>query len=450
MKPKESPLESQADLFRSRLSQILDHKHPLYQLADRIDWSVFDEKFAPLYVEDVGRPGLPTRLMVGLHYLKMMFDESDESVVERFLENPYWQYFCGYDYFQHELPLDPSSMSRWRRRVGVEGIEELLGETIETAQRVGLLRRRAMGRLNVDTTVQEKAVAFPTDSRLYHKARRALVREAKRLGIGLRQSYKRLSKRALAKQGRYSHARQMRRARREAKRLRIYLGRVIRDIERKCSEPDGKLGRLLEIAKRIHEQQKHDKGKVYSVHAPEVECIAKGKAHKRYEFGCKVAAVSTSVGNWIVGIDALHGNPYDGHTLEGSLEQAQRLTGWEARDVYVDKGYRGAGKRFEKIRVHSPGARKGLTRSERRWLKRRSAIEPVIGHLKSDCRMDRNYLKGRDGDRMNAMLAGAGLNMRKLLRAFLRLIFGRLWAAGFAHFLNLTPLRFPALHATAR
>ena len=287
---------SQGDLFRSQLEQILNREHPLYRLANEIDWSVFEEEFGSLYVDNVGRPGLPIRWVVGLHYLKYSFNESDESVVERFLENPYWQYFCGFEYFEHEIPLDPSSLVRWRRRVGPLGMEKLLKETIETAKRKGVMKARQLERVNVDTTVQEKAVAFPTDARLYHKMRRALVRMAKREGIELRQSFERLSKRALQMQGRYSHARQMRRAKRETKKLRVYLGRVLRDLQRKCPDGSGAWGHLFSLANRILGQQRADHNKVYSIHAPEVECISKGKVHKRYEFGCKVGLVTTSRG----------------------------------------------------------------------------------------------------------------------------------------------------------
>lgn len=277
MRPKDHPeSKAQADMFRSKLTNILNHRHPLYTLADRIEWKVFEGSFGPLYDEGMGRPAIPIRVMVGLHYLKHAYSESDESVVEKFLENPYWQHFCGFEYFQHELPIDPSSMTRWRKRVGSNGIEKLLKETIETAKRGKLLKRVDVDRLNVDTTVQEKAIAFPTDARLYHKARRRLVKEAKRMGIGLRQSYRRLSKRAFIKQSRYAHAKQFKRARRETRRLRTYLGRVIRDIRRQCPEPDERFAKLLAIAERIHGQKRHDKNKMYSLWAPEVECISKG------------------------------------------------------------------------------------------------------------------------------------------------------------------------------
>jgi IS5 family transposase len=261
-------------------------------------------------VENVGRPGLPTRLVVGLHYLTHAFNESDESVVGRFLENPYWQYFCGFEYFQHELPLDPSSLVRWRKRLGPERLEKMLVQTLETAKRGKLLTQRHVEQVNVDTTVQEKAVAFPTDARLYHKARRALVRAAKEWNIDLRQNYERVGKGALIMQGRYAHARQLKRAKQQTRRLRIFLGRVMRDIRRKCQAPDESLSRLLTISERIFSQTRKDPHKVYSVHALEVECIAKGKAHTKYEFGCKVAMGTSSLKNWVLAIDALHGNPF--------------------------------------------------------------------------------------------------------------------------------------------
>jgi IS5 family transposase len=321
MQPKNNKKKgNQIHLFKSRLEQILNKDHPLYLLSGKIDWIVFEKQFGVLYAEGVGRPGKPIRLLVGLHYLKYTYNESDETVIERFLENPYWQYFCGCEYFQHELPIDPSLLTKWRKRVGSEGLEKLLQETIETAKRGKLLNKRHIERVNVDTTVQEKAIAFPTDARLYYKMLRGLVHLAKQRGINLRQTYERVGKKALARQGRYSHARQMKRARRETKRLKTYLGRLTRDIQRKEKKPDESLSKQLELARRLLKQKKTDKGKLYSIHAPEVECISKGKVHKRYEFGCKVSMVSTSRGNWVVGIQAVHGNPYDGHTLEEALK----------------------------------------------------------------------------------------------------------------------------------
>lgn len=397
MRPKKTE-HGQVELFRSRLEQIINMEHSLVKAAAQIDWAGLEDHFGRLYVDGQGRPGLPTRLMVGLHYLKYAFDMGDETAVERFLENPYWQYFCGFEYFQHELPLDPTSLVKWRHRIGEGGAEELLKKTIEAAVSGRVLCKRDVDKVNVDTTVQEKAIAFPTDAQLYLKARVVLVREAKARGIELRQTRK----------------------------LRTWLGRVIRDIRRKRHKPDSVLLEALDTAERIFTQQRHDKNKVYSMHAPEVECIAKGKAHKKYEFGCKASFVSTSKNNWIVGARAIHGNPYDGHTLEDALAQSERVVGSKAKDVYCDRGYRGVKTReaLADYNIHLPNwRRKGLTRTERKWLRRRSAIEPIIGHLKEDNRLSRNHLLGKVGDQMNAILAACGFNLRKLLRAFLRFIF---------------------------
>jgi transposase, IS5 family len=417
MRPPTPPQSAADDPQRVRLALLLSHEHPLYQLAEAIDWTRFEADLGALYTEDVGRPGLPTRLMVGLHYLKYLFDESDETVVAKFVENPYWQHFCGSLYFEHELPCHPTSLVKWRRRLGTAGVEKLLTETLSTAKREGALHEREIKRVNVDTTVQEKAIAFPTDARLYHKARRALVRMAGSAGIPLRQTYVRLGKQALARQGRYAHARQMKRARRETKRLRQYLGRVIRDIRRKCARPAPALKLLLEQSERIFRQQRHDTKKLYSLHAPEVECIAKGKAHKPYEFGCKVAVVTTSKSNWVVGISAVHENPYDGATLSPALKQVERTTAVRPEEAFVDRGFKGATHHPAGVAVYISG-RKRLQRTLKALLRRRSAIEPVIGHLKQEHGLERNHLLGQEGDRINALLTGCGFNLRKLWRFF--------------------------------
>jgi IS5 family transposase len=444
MQPPRSAVDDQGDLFRSRLDQLLDAAHPLYKLADATDWKVFEREFEPLYHAETGRPGLPIRLLVGLHYLKYLHDVSDEIVVATWLENPYWQYFCGGTYFQHRFPCNPTTLVKWRQRVGADGLEKLLQETLAIAQRSGLLPAQELKQVNVDTTVQEKAVAFPTDARLYNKARRAVVRVAKTQGLPLRQSYERLGPRALQQQGRYSAARQGRRAKRETKRLRTYLGRVLRDVRRQCVrlEEQGKvipatLKEQLERAQRIYAQERKDRNKLYSMHAPEVECIAKGKVHQKYEFGCKVQIVTTSRQGWVVGIDAAHaevrsevgdhdkaeggthtgsGTPYDGATLKPALDQMERLTGSKPKTACVDRGFRGSKYHPEEVEVLVSG-RRGLSAPLKKLLKRRAAIEPVIGHIKAEHGLDRNYLKGREGDRINAMLSGCGFNLRKLLRA---------------------------------
>jgi IS5 family transposase len=329
MKPKKQT--PQCELFGAHLSELLNPEHPLYLLANQIDWRQFDLAIDACYADELGRPGVNTRLMVGLMYLKYTFSESDESVVARWVENPYWQLFCGCQYMQHDPPVDSSMMSKWRKRVGAERLEKLLEATIHTALAMKALKPHELQQVNVDTTVQEKAIAFPTDARLYHKMRIALVRYAKALGIPLRQNYRFVGKKTLFWQHRYAHARQMKRAAKMTRKLKTLLGRVVRDIERKARKIRGKIAdeplrELLALAQRLLAQERDSKNKIYSVHAPEVECIAKGKAHKRYEFGCKASVATTSKSNWIVGAQALHGNPYDGHTLAGAIEQIERLT----------------------------------------------------------------------------------------------------------------------------
>ncbi len=415
MKPKQP--DNHPDLFRSQLSQILNLKHPLCRLAEQINWERIEQQIDTVYSDGPGYPPLPTRLLVGLHYLKYTFDESDEGVVERWVENPYWQYFCGFEYLQHELPLHPTSLVKWRQRVG-DKLEALLEETIKVAFDVGALRRTAIKHVNVDTTVQEKAIAFPTDARLYQKMRVTLVREAEHRDIKLRQSFRRVGKKAFIMQGRYASARQMKRATRQTRLLKTYLGRVTRDIDRKADAGDEALQVLLDRSYRLLSQQRNDKDKLYSVHEPEVRCIAKGKAHKRYEFGAKASFVTSSKGNWLLSAQSLQGNPYDGHTLAGALEQTEALTGIIPEFAYCDQGYRGHrlnGTTEVRIVGKIPKRAKA---SVRRWMKRRAAIEPTIGHLKSDHRMGRNYLKGSSGDKANVVLAAAAYNLAKLLAWF--------------------------------
>jgi IS5 family transposase len=300
--------------------------------------------------------------------------------------------------------------------VGADRLVELLQETIALAKREGHVSQRDLERVIVDTTVQEKNITYPTDSKLLYKSIQKLVGAARSRSIALRQSYLRVGKIAAVKASRYAHARQYQRMRRCLRKLRTYVGRLIRDIRRKASHPDEALVTLLARADRVRQQQPHDTHKLYSLHEPEVQCISKGKAHKRYEFGQKVAVASTNRGNWMVAAQLLPDNPYDGHTLADTLTAVQAVTGVAVTDAYVDKGYRGHGC-THRVNVHLPGQRGGAgSRAERRRRRRRSAIEPKIGHLKSDHRMDRCFLTGLAGDAINAVLAAAASNLRKLLR----------------------------------
>jgi len=416
MKPQPPPDSPTEDLFRHRLDNLIDTRHELVKLCELIDWERFDAQWGEAFCE-VGRPAIATRLIAGLHYLKHTFGLSDEQVVKRWAENPYWQYFCGETYFQHALPLNPSSLTRWRQRLGETGVESLLRATIEAAIHAKAVNARDLKRVTVDSTVQEKAIAFPTDSRLYHRARVRLVRLAKAHGVPLRQSYARVGPRLLFQNNRYGHARQLRRQRRTTAKLKTVLGRVYRDIERRLPDQSASVQAAfrepMALTQRLLEQQRHDKQKLYALHAPEVECIAKGKAHKRYEFGVKVSIVTTNRSNLVVGAQSLPGNPYDGHTLGRALAQVERLTGQRPERCYVDLGYRGHD--VTDVEVFKARQKRGVTRSIRRELKRRNAIEPIIGHMKTDGLLHRNHLKGTQGDAINVILCGAGQNMRLIL-----------------------------------
>ena len=429
MKPQSRPDSPTDDLFRHRLENLIDTRHELIRLAELIDWERFDRQWGAVFCE-TGRPAIATRLIAGLHYLKHTYGLSDEQVVQRWAENPYWQYFCGEVYFQHELPVNPSSLTRWRQRLGEQGMESLLTATITVAIESQAVKACDLKRVTVDTTVQEKAIAFPTDSKLYNRARERLVRLAKAHDIPLRQSYVRVGPRLLFKNNRYGHARQLRRQRRTTAKLKTVLGRVVRDIERRLAErPESVRAAFTEplaLTRRLLEQQRHDNKKLYALHAPEVECIAKGKAHKRYEFGVKVSIATTNRSNLVIGAQSLPGSPYDGHTLSSALQQVERLTGQHPERCYVDLGYRGHD--VTDVEVFKARQKRGVTRSIRRELKRRNAIEPIIGHMKNDGLLHRNHLKGTAGDAINVILCAAGQNLRLILN-YLRIFWPAIRAA---------------------
>ncbi len=414
MKPKSQPRD-EFELFQAHFDQLLNLDHELIVLASQIDWPGLDAVFADCYAPDIGAPAKAIRLMVGLQYLKYTFDKSDESVVAHWVENPYWQYFCGYTHMQHDCPIHPTSMTKWRNRVGPQRLEKLLAETIALAVREKHLRKPDLAQVTVDTTVQEKNITHPTDSKLLYRCIEKLVDAAKSRDIPLRQSYIRVGKKAAVMAGRYAHAKQFRRMRGRLRKLRTYVGRLIRDIRRKATDIDDELNVLLDRAERIRSQKPKDKKKLYSLHEPEVQCISKGKAHKRYEFGQKISVATTNRSNWFVASLLCKNNPYDGHTLTETLETVARVTGVAVTDAYVDKGYRGHGHTGETA-VHIAGqGQKNTPRSERKRRRRRSAIEPKIGHLKSDHRMRRCFLARLDGDAINAVLSAAGSNLRKIL-----------------------------------
>jgi len=424
MRPKERRDSGQSDLFKARLDQIVDLGHPLARLAGTIDWRFLEERFGGVYSDKPGQPPLPTRLMAGLSILKHMHNLSDEELCARWIENPYYQFFCGEEFFRHKLPFDRSSLTRWRQRMGEEKLVALIQESLNAATRTGAAKPSDFAKVIVDTTVQPKAVAFPTDAKLMHRARERLVRLAKKHGVTLRQSYARVGKHALIAYQRYAHAKQFKRANRALRSVRTYLGRVLRDIGRKIRD-DANLRQTfaepLSLAFRVRHQRQNQRGrKVYSLHAPEVECIGKGKAHRPYEFGVKVSVATTlnrsKGGQFIAHVKALPGNPYDGHTLKTVIPEIETQVGANLARIVADRGYRGHNAPpNHKLKVYISQQKRGVTEAIKRDLRRRSAVEPVIGHAKSEHRMGRNFLKGSHGDAANAVLAAAGYNFRRLL-----------------------------------
>jgi transposase, IS5 family len=457
------------DFFRSRLDAMIDLKHPLAVLATRLPWGAIEAALAPKLarqalpskrvqgqdllgsfevefgggVSPAGRPRLPVRLMASLLYLKNSFNLSDEELVERWAENVQWQFFSGMDYYEPRLPCDATQIGRFRRLLGEDGIEQLLKATIECAVQIKAVRPADLERVIVDSTVQSKAIAHPVDSRLLEIARHKVVSAAKRAGISLKQTHAQEGKTLRRKAGGYAHAKQFKRLRKTVKRQRTILGVVMREVQRKLDavqaavaagstpahEPSrpkalSDLMMWLERAERIRTQQRNTKNKLYALHAPEVECISKGKARNPYEFGVKVSLAVTHRQGLMVGARSFPGNPYDGHVLSAQLEQTTNLMqdlGRSPKQVIVDLGYRGVDADNPGVQIIHRGKYKSLSDHEKRLLKRRQAIEPLIGHTKADHRMDRCWLQGAVGDALHALCCAAGYNIRWLLRAIARL-----------------------------
>ena len=425
--------QEDTDLFnhKKRLEDIVDKNHPLVKLADSIDWEAIEKDLSVAYPSTTGRPNKPIRLMVGLHYLRYMFNLSDESIVWAYIENPYYQYFCGEKIFQHTFPIDRSSMSRFRERLKKKRVYRLLQETIQCGFKNHIIQPKSVKKAVIDSTVQEKNITYPTDAKLYYKAIVKLSQLAKRVGIQQRQSYVRVGKKLLIQINRYNHAKQFKRKAKTLKKLKNRLGRVIREIEREVQKRALDLTTqqraLLQYCQKLYNQKRQDKNKLYSLHEPQTACIAKGKAHKRYEFGNKSSFITTAKECFILHAKAHQGNPYDGHTLKDMVEQAnnslQTLIGNSIEYLFADKGYRGhTYEGATKIIIETPANKKRFKN-----LKRRSSIEAVFSHVKQYHRMGRNFLKGAYGDEVNTILAACGYNLKKIYNHFKKAFLRMLW-----------------------
>jgi len=435
MKPKIID-QSQHELFRNRLSNQIKPNHSLKILADKICWSDVEEEYGTLFYDGIkgGRPAAPVRLVVGLFLLQYLHDLSDEAVCESWVENPYWQYFCGYDFFQWELPLDPSSLSRWRKRLGVERLEKILKLTVKAGVDTGTINKKDMEEVTVDTTVSLKNIAFPTDSKLLNKSRERLVKLAKKHKVNLRQNYNKVAQKLSWQISGYLHAKQMKRAKASIKKMKTITGRVVRDIQRKIAGAEGLQFIFKEEVAKAHRlltQTKTSKNKLYSLHEQDVECIAKGKARTRYEFGCKAGftMINKKGRGFILGARAFHGNPYDGHTLKASVDLAETMTGIKIKAVFVDSGYRGHDLNLgeEGKKVWLSRQKRGVTASIRKKIKRRQAIEPHFGHMKTEGKLGTCRLRGIAGDKAHAVLVAAGYNLKLILNHLKEVLLPIFW-----------------------
>ncbi len=403
---------TQLSFLQPGLSEQLSLKHPLYILAGKMNWQLFEDSFKKHYREDFGRPAKPIRLMVALLILKHVRNLSDESVVEQWAENAYYQYFSGERYFTPAPSCEASELVHFRHCIGEEGIELILMESIRVNGKDG---KEDKG--SVDTTVQEKNIAYPTDSKLHRKIIDKCIAIAEKEKLELRQSYTFVLKKLGIDQRFRNHPKNKKKAYKADRKVKTIAGRLVRELERKLVA--GRYALDLALFSQVLAQKKQDSNKIYSLHEPEAQCISKGKEHKKYEFGSKVSITVTQNSGVIIGALNFSKNLYDGHTLEAAMEQQQRLSGHVLKEVFVDRGYRGI-KEAKGTVVHSPKTfSKKITRYRQRQLRkgfsRRAAIEPKIGHLKNDHRLSRNFYKGIKGENINVMLAAAAMNFKRMM-----------------------------------
>ena len=415
MSKPSTPNTNQGNFLFADLIDQLNPKHPLLQLSNQIDWSVFDEEFSPLY-SHLGKPSKHIRLMVGLSILKHMENLSDENLVQRWVQNPYYQAFTGEVEFQWELPCDPTSLTKFRNRIGSSGHEKILAVSIAMHQ-----EKIAEDEMCIDTTVQEKNVTFPTDAKQYQKIIKHLLKIARKEKIGLTRTYEKEVKRLKLHTRFATHPKNRKRARRAVKRLKTISGRLLRAIQRKMTLEQLETYReRFALYQRMLNQKRGDKNKLYSLHEPHIYCMSKGKAHQRYEFGTKASITTTRDSGIIIGALAFESNVFDGHTVPDVLAQVNRLLGRVPTIGIGDRGYRGKSKVNDTQIVTPKPARKNASidakELSRKRFRRRAGIEPVIGHLKSDHRLKRNFLKGFAGDQINLIMAAAAFNFKKWMR----------------------------------
>lgn len=428
--------------FYSTFEEQLDKKHPLYALANKIEWSKFDEAFKGYYHQTIGRPAKPIRMMVGILILKHIRNLSDESIVEQWRENSYYQYFCGESKFVSSVPCEASELVHFRNRIGENGVQLIFQESISIANEVENKKKKSKDSdkknsqrkendvkpkendVIVDTTVQEKNITFPTDDKLYKKIITKCIRIAEKEEIELRQSYTKTIRKLSYQQRFKKSKKQNHLAKKASKRIKTIAGRLVRELQRKLTPSQMRKHSVqIELYQRVLSQKREDKNKVYSLHEPQTECISKGKAHKKYEFGNKASLIIGKTKGVILGALSLEKNDYDGHTLPAALQQFKELNGYEPKRAIVDLGYKGVDKIGETqiVRPESgKGKSKYLRSKMRKDQRRRAGIEGKISHLKNDYRMNKNYYKGIIGDTVNVFLAASALNLKLWMNDYKR------------------------------
>jgi len=406
----------QRDFFKPLLTDFIDLTHELILLSNKIDWDYFEQDFAQYY-SNTGQPAMPIRLMVGSLLLKRIYNLSDERLCEAWAMNPYMQYFCGMAHFEHQFPCDPSDFVHFRKRIGESGVEKIF------AYSVLLFGTQAKEKVQLsDTTVSENNTTYPTDSKLAKKIIDKCNKIAYNEGVVQRQSYVRVSKQLVRDTHNRTHPKRYKKAKKADAKLKTIAGRLLRELERKIPQDVLKCYQEeFNLYWKVLQQKRRDKDKTYSLHKPFTACIAKGKAHKKYEFGTKVGLTTTYNSLIITAIKSFDGNPHDSKTIEPLLDQMVSTINYTPEEIVYDRGGKGQ-KQIKNTKISTPDYRplKRYTeyqkRIKRKKFRRRAAIEPVIGHLKTDFRLNQNYLWGEQSSQINAFLAATGWNLKKMMK----------------------------------
>lgn len=429
--------KSQRELFRPQLEDFIDMNHQLVLLSKAIDWSYFDQEFAPCYSSNKGRPSVPIRTMVGCLLLKHLYNLSDERVPEYWIRDVYFQYFCGGVFFEHKFPFAPSDFVHFRNRIGESGVSKIFAYSVKLhGEEVVKQSRFVLS----DTTVQENDTTFPTDAKLCKKVIDKCNKIAKKEGIHQRQTYSRESKRLLRETYNGKHPKRAQKARKAQKRLKTIAACQLRELERKMSESqNGYYRKEFEKYTRVITQRKNDKDKLYSLHKPFTKCISKGKAHKPYEFGNKVGLIcgGKKGKKIILAIQGFEENVFDGHTIEPLLNQMKTNRLKLPRELAYDRGGKGRSE-IGGVKIIIPSTPKktdtpSQKRTKRRKFRARAGIEPIIGHLKTDFRLAKNYLHGEKGIQINAFMAASAWNLKKYMEKLMDIISHFIFRLLFSH-----------------